>query len=59
MITRILYYIAIAGALIALLVVLSADLLAPATQTNDILFAIAYAVIPLCLALAFDKATNN
>lgn len=58
MIIRILYYIAIAGALIALLIVLSADLLGSATQTNDVLFAIAYAVIPLCLAIAVDRATR-
>lgn len=56
--TRILYYIAIAGALIALIIVLSADLLGSATQTNDVLFAIAYAVIPLCLAIALDRAMH-
>lgn len=57
--TRILYYVAIAGALIALVIVLSADLLGSATQTTDVLFAIAYAIIPLCLAIAFDRAMRD
>jgi hypothetical protein len=54
-ITRILLFVAVAGAVLGLFVLLSADLLGSETQAIDIAFAIAYAVIPYCLARAWQE----
>lgn len=59
MITRILYFIAVLGAILGIIVLLTVVASGGQPSPTSIVLAIAYAVVPYCLASAWQEISRS